>query len=304
MSPCFRSAFFYNVFIFCCIFSADVSFAAAEQAGLKIDGVLGNRFSKRHCNSASEVEVILPASALKASSDFRYRFIKVTDSKTKSGSGCEVKLADGAEVKGKFPKDKPIIAAGNFLTENACIDKGNGQSGERVLCIYDSDGGSELLAFASFSFSTQKAKIDDVTDITALNGEISFRVIYTIGANPVTIEVCVNKGTTVPENCSFKAQPSEHVVISGLTDHQTYSLKVRLKEGPNEYAEWHKVITESVTDSDATSMTLRAVVSARDSSSLWDLRCNVRERLIAFLAKYEEGRYLACVRGANVPLPP
>ncbi|HXN32343.1 MAG TPA: mechanosensitive ion channel domain-containing protein [Polyangiaceae bacterium] len=53
-----------------------------------------------------------------------------------------------------------------------------------------------------------------------------------------------------------------------------------------------------VTDSDAASMTLRALVSAEDASKLWDLRCNVREKMIAFFNAYEKGRYLARNRHA------
>ncbi len=37
-----------------------------------------------------------------------------------------------------------------------------------------------------------------------------------------------------------------------------------------------------VTGSDLASITVRATVSARDAHRLWDLRCNVRERLVAF----------------------
>jgi small-conductance mechanosensitive channel len=47
-----------------------------------------------------------------------------------------------------------------------------------------------------------------------------------------------------------------------------------------------------VADSDASCMTVRAVVSAQDASKLWDLRCNVRERMLAFLSAYEDGKYL------------
>jgi small-conductance mechanosensitive channel len=47
-----------------------------------------------------------------------------------------------------------------------------------------------------------------------------------------------------------------------------------------------------VTDSDASSVTLRALVSAKDASSLWDLRCNVRERLLAFVHAHDNGKYL------------
>jgi small-conductance mechanosensitive channel len=38
-----------------------------------------------------------------------------------------------------------------------------------------------------------------------------------------------------------------------------------------------------VTDADMTSLTLRALVSAEDAASLWDLRCRVREYLAAFV---------------------
>lgn len=47
-----------------------------------------------------------------------------------------------------------------------------------------------------------------------------------------------------------------------------------------------------VTDSDAASITLRALVSATNSSRSWDLRCRVRERLVEFLRSLEGGRYL------------
>jgi small-conductance mechanosensitive channel len=56
---------------------------------------------------------------------------------------------------------------------------------------------------------------------------------------------------------------------------------------------WDKRTCElQVTDSNATSTTLRALVSAADASRLWDLRCHVREQLIVFLQAFEKGRYL------------
>jgi small-conductance mechanosensitive channel len=48
-----------------------------------------------------------------------------------------------------------------------------------------------------------------------------------------------------------------------------------------------------VVDSDASSVTLRAIVSAANASTLWNLRCNVRERLLAFMDSHENGKYLA-----------
>ncbi len=60
---------------------------------------------------------------------------------------------------------------------------------------------------------------------------------------------------------------------------------------------WDKRTCElQVTDSDATSATLRALVSASDATRLWDLRCNVRERLIAFVQAVDKGKYLARTR--------
>ncbi|MDP8999747.1 MAG: mechanosensitive ion channel family protein [Myxococcota bacterium] len=48
--------------------------------------------------------------------------------------------------------------------------------------------------------------------------------------------------------------------------------------------QWDKQTCEvRAIDSDASTVTLRALVSAEDASKLWDLRCRVRERLIAFV---------------------
>ena len=55
-----------------------------------------------------------------------------------------------------------------------------------------------------------------------------------------------------------------------------------------------------VIDSDATSLSVRARVSAANADALWDLTCEVREKMAAFLAKLEGGRYLVKIRGASV----
>ena len=46
-----------------------------------------------------------------------------------------------------------------------------------------------------------------------------------------------------------------------------------------------KVLSLQVSDSTETSVQLRALVSANNSSAAWDLRCEVREKLIAFLQR-------------------
>ncbi|MFW6197474.1 MAG: mechanosensitive ion channel family protein, partial [Myxococcota bacterium] len=52
----------------------------------------------------------------------------------------------------------------------------------------------------------------------------------------------------------------------------------------------------AVTDATERTVQLRPLVSAKDASELWSLRCEVREKLIAWLQSYEGGKYLPRVR--------
>ncbi len=55
-------------------------------------------------------------------------------------------------------------------------------------------------------------------------------------------------------------------------------------------SEWdRKVCALQVTDSKEHTVELRALMSAADSSAIWDLRCTVRERLIDFVRKNYPG---------------
>jgi len=63
-------------------------------------------------------------------------------------------------------------------------------------------------------------------------------------------------------------------------------IRKRLEEIVRESKLWDgAVINLQVVDADARAMQLRALVSARNASDAWDLRCQVREQLIAFLQK-------------------
>ncbi|MCB1190089.1 MAG: mechanosensitive ion channel family protein [Leptospiraceae bacterium] len=53
-----------------------------------------------------------------------------------------------------------------------------------------------------------------------------------------------------------------------------------------------KVCGLQVTNTDARTVELRALVSSEDSSKLWDLRCFVREELIKYIQNLENGKYL------------
>jgi small-conductance mechanosensitive channel len=71
------------------------------------------------------------------------------------------------------------------------------------------------------------------------------------------------------------------------------AIRAELRRICESESRWDKqTCSLQVVDSDATSVTLRALVSARDASTLWDLRCSVRERLLAFLHTHEGGKYL------------
>ncbi len=60
---------------------------------------------------------------------------------------------------------------------------------------------------------------------------------------------------------------------------------------------WDKrVATVRVVDTDESSLTLRAFVSAKTPDDLWELRCVVREKLTAHLVALEGGRYLPRAR--------
>jgi small-conductance mechanosensitive channel len=63
-------------------------------------------------------------------------------------------------------------------------------------------------------------------------------------------------------------------------------IRTRLEEIVRESKLWDgAVINLQVVDTDARAMQLRALVSAPNASNAWDLRCHVREQLIAFLQK-------------------
>jgi small-conductance mechanosensitive channel len=70
-----------------------------------------------------------------------------------------------------------------------------------------------------------------------------------------------------------------------------YTVSVdRLREELNEIVKASKlwdgnVVNLQVTEATDQAVQLRALASARDSSQAWDLRCEVREKLIAFLQK-------------------
>lgn len=58
----------------------------------------------------------------------------------------------------------------------------------------------------------------------------------------------------------------------------------------------HKVCGLQVTSVSPQTVTLRALVSSKDAGENWDLRCDVREKLVEFLQRLDGGRYLPRAR--------
>jgi len=81
---------------------------------------------------------------------------------------------------------------------------------------------------------------------------------------PVTVEV--DYGTPVDE---LRAEVGRIVASSKLWDGDTWSLQV--------------------TEAGERTIRLRVVASAADAASAWDLRCEIREKLIAFLQERHPG---------------
>ena len=71
------------------------------------------------------------------------------------------------------------------------------------------------------------------------------------------------------------------------------AIRAELARACGEHDAWDKkTCSLEVTDATEHTMTLRALVSSSDAEKNWALRCSVRERLLAFLAKLDEGSHL------------
>jgi small-conductance mechanosensitive channel len=73
------------------------------------------------------------------------------------------------------------------------------------------------------------------------------------------------------------------VVIKAPADTRVDDVRAELERVCKADPLWDKgTCSLQVTDADGSTVTLRALVSAGDAKRLWDLRCNVRERLVTF----------------------
>jgi hypothetical protein len=234
-----------------------IVYAASEVANLRLGGKPLPKLGGSHCYSKDKVDVDLPPNVINNNSDFRYMFGKAgKDDKGKAETSCAAKISSTSIPKEKegdepneFIKGNQQISLGKFLPKSACDSEG-GEKGSRTLCIYDSDGTElELLAHADFSFDTRKVKLGPITDPTAFNGELRFRVDYTPGSGEkLTVETCYGEGSTTnikdPECPTAKgfhshfSSSTEVSITKGIKNHTTYALKVRVREAGNAPSPW------------------------------------------------------------------
>lgn len=241
-----------------------IAYAAGEVANLRLGAKPLPKLGGSHCHSTDKVDVDLPPNVTNTNSDFRYTFTKVkdkTDKNDKQSQGetaCPAKISstsiprekEGGEPN-EFIKGNQRISVGKFLPKSAC-DSESGESGSRILCIYDSDGTElELLAYANFNYDTRSAKLsaNPIIDPSAFNGELRFKVDYIPGSGEkITVETCYGEGSIndikdkeCPTAKGFIVHLSSSPEVSitkGIKDHTEYSLKVRVKEAGNKPSQW------------------------------------------------------------------
>ena len=147
---------------------------------------------------------------------------------------------------------------------------------------------SSLIAGVQIAM-TQPIRLDDAVVVEGETGRIE-----DITSTYVVIKLWDLRRLIVPlsyfmekpfQNWTYQATS----IIGAVTVHADYTVPVeRVREKVIEIVKASPlfdgdVVNLQVTDSGERTLELRALVSARNSSAAWDLRCELREKLIAFL---------------------
>lgn len=158
-----------------------------------------------------------------------------------------------------------------------------------------------LLAGLQLSI-TQPIRIGDTVIV-----EGEWGTIEEINLTYVVVEVWDQRRLIVPMS-RFLEQPFQNwtkvspELLGTIYFHADYRLPIdAVREELDRILEasehWDgRVKTVVVTDATPRTVEVRALVSAADAGHQWNLRCEVREKLVAFLQRYEGGAYLPRVR--------
>ncbi|WP_216689141.1 mechanosensitive ion channel family protein [Hymenobacter siberiensis] len=149
---------------------------------------------------------------------------------------------------------------------------------------------SNLLAGFQIAF-TQPIRIDDVLVVEGEWGRVE-EITFTY----VVLNIWDQRRLVLPLNY-FIEKPfqnwtrSNAELLGSVFIHTDYSVPVGAVRAELERLTAHhplwdgRVCKLHVTDSKETTLELRALVSARNGSDAWDLRCDIREQLVAFLQR-------------------
>lgn len=144
-----------------------------------------------------------------------------------------------------------------------------------------------------------------IGDAVVVEGE--FGTVETINLTQVVVALWDERRLVLPVS-RFLEQPFQNWSKAGEKILGTVSLECDYAT-PVELlrTELRRIVTASklwdsqvcslqVTELQGRSITVRALVSAPNPGALWDLRCEVRERMVSFLHELEQGRYFPAGR--------
>ena len=146
---------------------------------------------------------------------------------------CPSTIADNTSGVVTFTPNTAELEQKFLLPTSACTSK-DGDNGTMILCIYPGSSGSNLIGEAKYSFDTKKAKLDNFTNKSALNGTIEFTVDYTSGQEIQEFEVCYGKTSlgTMTADCAepygLVTSKKPTIVLKDLENGAEYSIRVNL----------------------------------------------------------------------------
>lgn len=163
---------------------------------------------------------------------------------------------------------------------------------------------ANLLAGFQLAF-TQPIRIDDVVIVEGEYGRVE-----EITLTYVVVRIWDKRRLVLPLNY-FIEKPFQNWtrnssdLLGAVFLHTDYRMPVSaIREELNRIVQGHElwdglVAKVVVTNADRSTLEVRALVSGREASQLWDLRCEVREKLIEFIQR----EYPHCLPRTRVELP-
>lgn len=240
----------YVVFMLVGMLVAPSLMAVPSKSVLKFNGSEISSFGKNFCAPATdEIDIVLHNDVLKKSSDFSAIFKPIKKDSTSAAqpeSACAATTVDNNPNKINFTKQDPQIKASLFLPTSACSK--DGDTGKRVVCIYDDS--NDLVAYAAFEYDSESGTANGYKDLTALNGQVSFKAKLSKTKGKIEIKVCYGKTASgnidepdCPSTFMTKTFTSSEITIDGLDNGDEYGFKFKLSQDSNVASEWSDSFT-------------------------------------------------------------